>query len=134
MSRLSVIAFLTLLLAVMSTVVRAQEIAIPVFGHRGVIPEGLAATFSSQLRQEVALSGLRVDTADLVTAGIAGSLDPFYTTLAGRLLGTRYALSGEIVDTPGSESRFSVNVLIVDTVEERHSDVISRSLSLQDLT
>ncbi len=133
MSRFTAIALLTLLLAVFAAPVRAQQIAIPDFGRRGDLPEGLTATFSAQLRQEVLRTGLGVDSAGLVTEGIAGSLDPFYTTLAGRLLGTRYALSGEIVDTPGSESRFTVNVLIVDTLDERHSDVISRSLHLQDM-
>ncbi len=134
MLRLAAIAFLTLLTVVLPAVSLAQEIAIPDFGRRGDLPDGLAATFSAHLRQEVASAGLAVDPAGLVTEGIAGSLDPFYTILAGRLLGTRYALSGEIVDNPESESRFTVNVLIVDTEDERHSDVISRSLLLQDMT
>ena len=134
MGRLFATALFTLLTAVLASTTFAQQIAIPDFGGRGDLPDGLAATFTAHLRQEVSGTGLMVDQAGLVTEGIAGSLDPFYTILAGRLLGTRYALSGEIVDNPASDNRFTVNMLIVDTEDERHSDVLTRPLPLQDMT
>lgn len=133
MSRPAFFALLTLMFAFIASGVLANDIAIPDLGRRGDVPEGMTATFSNYLRQEVTRSGLGVNRAELVTEGIAGSLDPFYTTLAARLLGTRYAISGEIVDAVGSENRFTVNILIVDTVQERQSDQISRSLDMQDM-
>lgn len=116
------------------TGVAHADVAIPDLGRRGELPEGLTVTFSAQLRQAVSQMGLQVNPAELVTEGIAGSLDPFYTTLAARLLGTRYAVSGEIAESSSSEHRFTVNLLLVDTEQDRHSDVISRPLPLQDMT
>lgn len=110
------------------------DIAIPDLGRRGELPEGLTLTFSAQLRQAVSQTGLSVNPAELVTEGIAGSLDPFYTALAARLLGTRYAVSGEIAETSGAEHGFTVHLLLVDTEQDRHSDLISRPLPLQDLS
>lgn len=125
---------LILLAALWLLGVASAEIAIPDLGRRGDLPEGLTVTFSAQLRQAVSQVGLQVNPAELVTEGIAGSLDPFYTTLSARLLGTRYALSGEIAESSSSEHRFTVNILLVDTEQDRHSDIISRPLSLQDMT
>lgn len=133
MSRPALLALLTLMFACIASAVLANDIAIPDLGRRGDVPEGMTVTFSNYLRQEVARAGLSVDPAELVTEGIAGSLDPFYTTLAARLLGTRYAISGEIIDATGSENRFTVNLMIVDTLQERQSDQISQSLDMQDM-
>jgi len=133
MYRPALLLLLVVTMASLSGVVRA-EVAIPEFGRRGELPEGLTSTFSTQLRQAVSQLGLQVDPAELVTEGIAGSLDPFYTSLAARLLGTRYAVSGEVAESATSGSRFTVNMLIVDTATDRHSDLISHSLSLQDLS
>lgn len=134
MFRPALFAFLTLLTVLLWPTALAVDIAIPDLGRRGDLPEGLTQTFTRHLRQEVGATGLAVDEASLVTEGIAGSLDPFYTMLAARLLGTRYALSGEIAASAGSDTRFTVNLLLVDTEQERHSDVISRPLQLQEMS
>src|SRR5690625_1801249 len=123
---------LALLLVALAGPALAEDIAIPDLGRRGELPEGIASMFTSHLRRAVARSGLSVDSAELVTEGIAGSLDPFYTALAGRLLDTRYAVSGEIVESADDTGRFSINLLVVDTRDDRQSDVITRPLQLQD--
>lgn len=133
MFRPFLLALFTLLSACFSGWALADDVAIPDLGRRGDLPEGLTRTFSNVLRQEVSRTGLGVDPAELVTEGIAGSLDPFYTTLAARLLGTRYAVSGEIADGTGADNSLTINLIIVDTVQERQSDLISRSLNVQDL-
>src|SRR5690625_2885474 len=109
MYRPALLLLLVVTMASLSGVVRA-EVAIPEFGRRGELPEGLTSTFSTQLRQAVSQLGLQVDPAELVTEGIAGSLDPFYTSLAARLLGTRYAVSGEVAESATSGSRFTVQI------------------------
>lgn len=131
MLRLVLSVLLTLLILAAAGPALAADIAIPELGRRGELPEGLTAMFTSHLRQAVTRTGLGVDSAELVTEGIAGSLDPFYTALAGRLLDTRYAVSGEIVGVAGESGRFTVNLLVVDTEDDRQSDVITRPLLLR---
>jgi hypothetical protein len=110
------------------------DIAVPTFGSRGDVPTGLTSAFSEQLRRELALTGLKVSPAELITAGIAGSLDPLYTELIAELDGTRYAVSGEISVMAGQrQAPFVVNLLVVDVQQQRQSDVISRPFTLDGL-
>ncbi len=109
------------------------DISIPVLGPRGELPSGLTSTFSAELRRAVTLTGIDVTDADLVTQGIAGSLDPEITRLIAGLLGTRYALSGEIAAAGPGGAPFVVNLLLVDVEQDRHSDLITRTLSLATL-
>lgn len=132
MLRPALFVLFTVLLVILAGSALAEDIAIPDLGRRGDLPDGLTAMFSSHLRQAVGRTGLSVDSAELVTEGIAGSLDPFYTALAGRLLGTRYAVSGEIVEGVDGRGRFTVNLLVVDTEDDRQSDVVTRPLQLRD--
>jgi hypothetical protein len=110
------------------------DIAVPTFGARGDVPSGLTVTFGEQLRRSLTLAGLQVSPAELITAGIAGSLDPLYTELIAELDGTRYAVSGEISVIGGQrQAPFVVNLLIVDVEQHRQSDVISRPFALDGL-
>jgi hypothetical protein len=110
------------------------DISVPVFGSRGDVPSGLTVTFSEQLRRALKLAGLQVSPAELITAGIAGSLDPLYTELIAELGGTRYAVSGEIAVASGHrQGPFVVNLLIIDLEQHRHSDVISRPFAFDGL-
>ncbi len=125
-------ALLPLLLLLLACAAHAQ-VAIPLLGTRGALPSGLAATFTEQLRRAVIETGVPVRTADLITQGIAGSLDKDITTLIAQLEGTRYALSGEVAATGSSGQPFNASILLVDTVQDRASDLISRSFSLDNL-
>lgn len=110
------------------------DIAVPTFGSRGAVPAGLTETFSGQLRTALSRVGLRVSPAELITSGIAGSLDPAYTALIAELDSTRYAISGELAVTEGQrQAPFVVNLLIVDVEQGRQSDVISRPFALDTL-
>jgi hypothetical protein len=62
---------------------------------------------------------------------IAGSLEVEFTRLIAQLEGSRYAVSGEIVARLGSAGEpYAVNLLAVDAVQERTSDLLSRPLAL----
>ncbi|UCH26186.1 MAG: PEGA domain-containing protein [Trueperaceae bacterium] len=122
-------AFLTILFLLLGSV--AAQISLPVFGTRGDVPEGLLARFMDLLREVVAdTTDLEVRKGDLITAGIAGSLEPAFAGLIAELDGSRYAVSGEIARVGASEeqSPYFVNLIIVDVERERSSDLISQPL------
>lgn len=122
-----------LLLSVLLACQAAAQVAIPELGSRGGVPAGLTSTFTAQLRRAVASAGLAVSEAELVTQGIAGSLDPELAMLIAWMEGTRYAVSGEISVAPGAGQPFSVALLVVDERDGRASDLISRHFSLESL-
>lgn len=127
----AILVFLLLLLGCSQVL---ADISVPTFGSRGAIPAGLTETFSGQLRTALSRAGLRVSPAELITSGIAGSLDPVYTALIAELDSTRYALSGELAVAEGErQAPFVVNLLIVDVEQGRQSDVISRPFALDTL-
>jgi hypothetical protein len=112
----------------------ADSVAVPGFPARAGVPDDLGERFSEALRSELTDAGVSVVSAPLITPGIAGSLEVEFARLIAELEGVRYALSGEVVARPGAPGApFAVNVLIVDNVQGRSSDVLSRSLAVATL-
>ncbi|MEX2536523.1 MAG: PEGA domain-containing protein [Trueperaceae bacterium] len=118
------------------------QIAIPTLGSRGEVPMERSAafadlidSFSEELRSAVSAAGLEVSFAELITPGIAGSLDPEYTKLIADLYDMRFAISGEIalVVDERAQSPYVVNMIVVDTQQNRATDLISRPLAAEDL-
>ena len=127
----SVVALLALLIG---TAFAADRVAVPEFPARAGVPIDLAERFSEALRSELIEAGVGVAAAPLITPGIAGSLEVEFARLIAELEGVRYALSGEVVARPGTPGApFAVNVLIVDHVQGRSSDVLSSPLAVATL-
>lgn len=113
-----------------------SQVTVPTFGTRGDVPDMVVSTFMSTFRDAVAsATGLEIGRGDLITAGIASSLDPDLTMLIiAELGGTRYALSGEIGRASGiGTAPYTISLLVVDAVQERSSDVLTASFVLDDV-
>lgn len=132
----------TALLIFLVTSAALAQIAIPTFGSRGEPAPGQAAEFTrliedftAALRSAVSAAGLEVSQAELITPGIAGSLDPEYAKLIAELDGVPLAVSGEVALAPreGSQAPFVVNLIVVDAEQNRATDLISRPLAPDDL-
>ncbi|HEX7004524.1 MAG TPA: PEGA domain-containing protein [Trueperaceae bacterium] len=128
------------LLILLCTGAALAQIAIPTLGSRGdpARSEELSAlidAFTAELRARVAASGLEVSNAELITPGIAGSLDPEYAKLIADIDDKRYAVSGEIAvaEDERAQSPFVVNMIVVDAEQNRATDLISRPLSEESL-
>ena len=122
------------LMLVLGAAVANDQVAVPSFPARAGVPAELAARFDASLRAELLARGVSAVPAPLITAGIAGSLEVEFTRLVAQLEGSRYALSGELVARPGAEAEpFAVNLLVVDAVQGRSSDVVSRPLAVSTL-
>ncbi len=118
----------------LGTVAANDRVAVPSFPARAGVPAELAERFDELLRAELLAGGVSAVPAPLITAGIAGSLEVEFTSLVAQLEGSRYALSGELVARPGAEAEpFAVNLLVVDAVQGRSSDVVSRPLAVATL-
>jgi hypothetical protein len=123
----------TLLLAIWASFASAEGFAVPSFpGREGVDPV-VAERFVEELRSALAERGVRVTRAPLVTAGIAGSLEPGFGQLVAQIEGTRYAVLGEILARETGEGAYAVDVIAVDTVGGRTSDLVSRAFGLATL-
>jgi hypothetical protein len=108
-----------------------DQVAVPDLPARPGVPPEVATQIVATLREALAQAGLRVSVAAVVTPGIAGSLEVDFTRLIAELEGTRYAVSGEIVARPGAGGEpYAVNLLAVDVVQNRTSDLLSRPLAL----
>lgn len=108
----------------------AEGFAVPSFPPRGDVPEAVAESFMAALRGELAERGVRVSDAPLVTAGIAGSLEPAFGELVARLEGTRYAVLGEFLRRDTADGPYAVDFVMVDAVGGRSSDLVSRAFGL----
>jgi len=108
----------------------AAQISVPTFGTRGGVPGGVVSAFMPALRQAVAeATGLSVSSGDLVTPGIAGSLEPEFARLIAELDNARYAVSGEIArNLTDVGEPYTVNLIVVDGQSKRNTDLISRPL------
>lgn len=108
------------------------QIAVPTFGTRGGVPEALLTDFMIDLRTAIARdTGRQVTIGELITPGIAGSLDPDLVFTIAELDGARFGLSGEIrVAAPGQlQAPYVLSVMIGDVETRRTSDLISEPLS-----
>lgn len=105
----------------------SAQVSIPTFGTREGVSDTLRDDFMSALRAAVAeRSGLKVTPGDLITPGIAGSLEPEFTALIAELDNARYALSGELRPDPSvGRGGFVANVIVVDAVDDRATDLLS---------
>ena len=118
-----------LLLLLLSTVALAQ-LSVPTFGTRGGVPPELVERFMTSFRSAVgAATGLEVHNGELITPGIAGSLEPEFAMLIAELDGARYAISGELALSPNADGEpYAVNIIVVDAERGRSTDLITRPL------
>lgn len=120
--------------ALLGTAFAADRIAVPDVPARAGVPADVATRFVELLRSELEASGIEVEPAPLITAGIAGSLEPDFARLIAELESVRFALSGELVARPGAAAEpYAVNLMVVDAVQGRSTDVVSRPLALSTL-
>ncbi len=129
MPRVGRIALLFLVAVLVSST--WAQVASPRFGTRGDVPPTLVEEFAIALRAGVrAVGGLDVTEADLITPGIAGSLDPESAVFIAELEGVRFAVSGEIVRVgpEGTPEPFRINLIVLDAREGRSTDLINRPL------
>lgn len=117
-----------LLLATQATL---AQISVPTFGTRGSVAPEVVDTFMAEFRAEVGRqTGLEVRRGELITAGIAASLDPEFTVLIAEIDGARYAISGEIAATPNTGAEpYAVNLIVVDAGADRSTDLMTVPLT-----
>jgi hypothetical protein len=114
------------LLGLLFCLVHAQtQIVLPTFGVREDVSDEILASFMAQLKQDMQNLGLTVVESELITPGIAGSLEPTVAYVAADFEGVRYAILGEIQE---GQNAYTVSLLIGDGQEKRPSDIISESL------
>jgi hypothetical protein len=112
---------------------RAEGFAVPDLPARAPVDAEVAGRFVEALRAALVERGQRVTAAPLITAGIAGSLEPDFAVLIAQLEGTRFALSGEVVARDTADGPFAVDLVAVDALEGRASDLLSRGFGLATL-
>ena len=61
----------------------SAQVTVPTLGTRGTVPDRLVETVTAGLRAGLVEAGFVVQPGDLITAGIAGSLEPEFTRLIG---------------------------------------------------
>ncbi len=123
-----------MLLACLFALAHAQ-VSVPTFGTRGDVPDSLVSTFMAAFRSAVgAATGLDVRNGELITPGIAGSLEPGFAMLIAELDQARYAVSGELArSTAAAGDAYAVNMIVVDSERDRATDLISLPLDPDDL-
>ena len=112
----------------------AEGFAVPDLPAREAVDPEIAGRFVAALRTALAERGQQVSAAPLITAGIAGSLEPEFAVLIAQLEGTRFAVSGEVVARDAVDGPFAVDLLAVDALEGRASDLLSRGFGLATLS
>lgn len=112
----------------------AAQVTVPTLGTRGQVPADVVDAVTGGLRAGLAEAGLEVRPGELITAGIAGSLEPEFTRLIGEVEGSAYAVSGEIaVAGDDAEAPFLANVIAVEVATGRATDLISRPVGDEPL-
>lgn len=108
----------------------SAQVSVPTFGTRGGVSDEVVKGFMSAFRSAVGrLTGLEVRSGDLITPGIAGSLEPEFAMLIAELDQARYAVSGEISLVPSpTGGAYAINILVVDAEKARSSDLVSLPL------
>jgi PEGA domain len=127
---------LSLLVALLLCFVQAQDtdpvkvdpataIVVPTFGVRGDVSEQVLQDFMRVFREAVTQrTGLTVNSGELVTQGLAGSLEPDFAYFIAELEGTRFAVSGEI---RAVAETYAVSMLVADSENQRSSDVFDEA-------
>jgi len=123
-----------LVLLLVSPLAQAQ-VSVPTFGTRGGVSDEIVQSFMSAFRSAVgSATGLEVRSGELITPGIAGSLEPEFATLIAELDQARYAVSGEISRVVyGTGEAYGINLIVVDAERDRSSDLISLPLEPSDM-
>lgn len=99
----------------------------PTFGVRGEVSEQVLQDFMRIFRAAVAeRTNLVVNTGELITQGLAGSLEPDFAYFMAELEGTRFAVSGEIRAVADT---YAVSVLVADNQAKRSSDVFDEAFA-----
>lgn len=121
-------------LLLLSLQVALAQISVPTFGTRGGVGTEVVGAFMSGFRAQVGrATGLEVRNGELITAGIAGSLEPEFAVLIAELDNARYAISGEIAAAANTGGEpFSVNLIVVDAERDRSSDLITTPFDPRD--
>lgn len=122
---------LLLLSVLLLSVGRAQEdqasIVIPTFGVRGEVDEQVLQDFMRVFREAVAeRTGLDVRSGELISQGLAGSLEPEVALFSAELEGTRFAVLGEV---RAVAETYAVSMLVADATSERSSDVLDEAFA-----
>lgn len=105
----------------------AGAIVVPTFGVRGDVSETVLQDFMRVFREAVAeRTGLAVNSGELVTPGLAGSLEPDFAFFIAELEGARYAVSGEI---RAVAETYAVAMLVADNETKRSSDVFDEAFT-----
>lgn len=108
------------------------QLSAPTFGTRGDVPQEAVNRFMNSFRSAVgAATGMEVRNGELITPGIAASLEPEFTMLIAALDSARYAVSGEIARVGEASDSFTINLIVVDAERQRASDLISASFDPQ---
>lgn len=106
------------------------QITVPTFGVRGDVPQAVLDELMEALRGRIAVAtGMRVSPGDLITPGIAGSLEPEFTELIAEVEGTRFAVSGEVGPHLAVPGEYAVNMIVVDVEEHRSTDLLSATFA-----
>jgi len=118
----------TVLLTALSVAV--AQVSVPTFGTRGDVDREVVDRFMVAFRSSVgAATGLEVRNGDLITPGIASSLEPELATLIAELDSARYAVSGEIARlATAAIDPYVINLIVVDADFGRATDLISAAL------
>ncbi|HZJ08533.1 MAG TPA: PEGA domain-containing protein [Trueperaceae bacterium] len=104
----------------------AAQISAPTFGTRGDVADEAVQRFMTTFRSAVgAETGMEVRNGELITPGIASSLEPEFTMLIAALDSARYAISGEIARVTTDPDAYTINLIVVDAERQRASDLIS---------
>src|SRR5690606_27247921 len=104
----------------------SAQISAPTFGTRGDVDPAAVQRFMSTFRSAVGgATGMEVRNGELVTPGIASSLEPEFTMLIAALDSARYAVGGEIARLTDTPEAYTINLIVVDAERERSSDLIS---------
>ncbi len=107
----------------------ANAIVIPTFGVRDDVSETVLQDFMRVFREAVAeRTGSSVNNGELVTQGLAGSLEPEFAYFMAELEGTRFAVSGEI---RAVAETYAVAILVADNKTQRSSDVFDEAFTAQ---
>lgn len=132
--RASAIAILAVLFVAFSaSPARAEGMAVPSFPAREGVADEVADRFMEALRRALVKEGLRVNDAPIVTPGIAGSLEIGFAELVAQLARTRYAVLGQVVLRETADGPYAVDLIAVDAVQGRSTDLGSRAFDLATL-
>ncbi len=110
----------------------AGAIVVPTFGVRGEVSETVLQDFMRIFREAVAArTGLSVNSGELVTQGLAGSLEPELAYFMAELEGARFAVSGEI---RAVAETYAVAMLVADNETKRSSDVFDEAFTANSVS